>query len=371
MIILLTIGHKTELHLPLLLDDPNKNNIDPDKMIEGFIWYLENDRLDILFEFFAKYVRKIHGDRYLKSVIKNNAGISLLDIITPSDVSYMICLIKNSKDVWSQAIDDDEDNSKKVRSLFTSGEGKKRTFGDTTWNKEGLAYFQHGVDVWKLAFQGQMQACEFEAKFEAWMNTTGKAIRLNSKTRMSLYSVLGTTREEDMSSAVARQRSNGDKDEESEAEIIVDYDTDNSGDQTFGGGGEWGKKKPAAARNTSVNETEGNEEEEPDANVEETTVVMSPPVVTRGGAKRDRTTRLASPRHGDGDGDGDESSHRLRDRSRLTPPRKGNDESPVQGRNRQKRNNAQVAEGGGRKKREKNRGPIWMLGDKHVRCNFR
>jgi hypothetical protein len=253
--------------------------------------------------------------------------------------------------VWSQA-DDDADLSTKVRPLFTSGEGKKRTSGETTWNKTGLAYFKGGVDTWKMAFQGQMQACEFNDNFEAWMNTTGKAICLNRKTtRMNLYSVLGTTREEDMSSAVARQRSNGDKDEESEAELIVDYDTDNSGDQTFGGGGEWGKKKPAAARNTSVNETEGNEEEEPDANVEETTGVMSPPVVTRGGAKRDRTTRLASPRHGDGDGN--ESSHRLRDRSRLTPTRNGNDESPVQGRNRQKRNNAQLAEGGGRKKRGK------------------
>ncbi len=56
-----------------------------------------------------------------------------------------------------------------------------------------------------------MQACKFGAKFEAWMNTTGKKIRLNSKTRMNLYSVLGTNREEDTSSAVARQRLNDDE----------------------------------------------------------------------------------------------------------------------------------------------------------------
>lgn len=314
---------------------------------------MDNNKLEILFEFFAKYVRKIYGDRYLKSVIKNQAGISLLDIITPSDISYVICLIKNSKVVWSQA-DDDADLSTKVRPLFTSGEGKKRTLGDTTWNKTGLGFFKGGVDTWKLAFQGQMQACEFNDKFEAWMETTGKAIRLNRKTRMNLYSVLGTTREEDMSSAVARQGSNGDEDDESEAEINVDYDTDTSGDQPFGG--EWGNKKPAATRNTSVNEKGGNEDEEPDANVEQTTVVMSPPVVsTRGGeAARDRTTRLASPPQGGGNVEVDESkSHRLRDRSTLTPPRKGDDESTVQGRNRQKRNNAQVAEGGGRKTRGK------------------
>ncbi len=68
-----------------------------------------------------------------------------------------------------------------------------------------------------------MQACKFGAKFEAWMNTTGKMICLNSKTRMNLYSVLGTNMEENTtSSTVARQRSNDDENDESEAEIIVD-----------------------------------------------------------------------------------------------------------------------------------------------------
>ena len=119
----------------ITIDDPNKDQIEPDKLIDGLTWYVELDKLEILFEFFAKYVCKIYGDRYLKSVIKNQAGVSLLDIITPSDISYMICLIKNSKDVWRQANDDTDLSSKKVRPLFTSGEGKKRTFGDTTWNK--------------------------------------------------------------------------------------------------------------------------------------------------------------------------------------------------------------------------------------------
>ncbi len=215
-----------------------------------------------------------------------------------------------------------------------------------TWNKTGLAYIKGGVDTWELAFQGQMQACEFGAKFEAWMNTTGKMICLNSKTRMNLYSVLGT-REEDTSSAVARQRLNDDEDDKPEMEIIVDYDTDTSGDKPFGGG-ESGNKKPAARRDTSVNETGGDEEEEPDAeeeepdaNVEGTTVVMSPPVVPR-----------ATQQGGNVDRD-ESQSHRLRDMSRLTPPCKGDDESPVQGCKTQKRNNAQAAEGGGRKKRKK------------------
>ncbi len=49
---------------PVIIDDPNKDQIEPDKLIDGLTWYVEFNRLEILFEFFAKYVRKIYGDRW-------------------------------------------------------------------------------------------------------------------------------------------------------------------------------------------------------------------------------------------------------------------------------------------------------------------
>ena len=54
------------------------------------------------------------------------------------DVSYVISLIKNSKEVWSQAVSngtnvDDtaggEEGEKKAKPKFTMGEGKKRQCG--------------------------------------------------------------------------------------------------------------------------------------------------------------------------------------------------------------------------------------------------
>jgi hypothetical protein len=256
--------------------------------------------LETVFDFIARYVRKIHGDRYLKGMIRNNPGVSLMDIITPSDIAYTICLIKNSKDVWCQYEDDEGRKDKKVKPVFTTGEGKKRTFGDTTWNKTGLAYFKRGQEAWKMAFQGQMQACNFRERFDDWVGMTGKTIRLNNKTRMSLYSVLGANREEDMTAAVARQRSNEDEEDEDpeEAEIIVDYNTDSSTEQAYGAGAEWSSKKPAASvQNTRVNETEEaieeeeeEEEEDRDINLEESALLKSPPVVTRRGAAQDRNT---------------------------------------------------------------------------------
>ncbi len=77
---------------PVIIDDRNKDQIEPDKLIDGLTWYVEFNKLEIIFEVLAKYVSKIYGGQYLKCLIKNQAGVSLLDIITLSDISYTLCL---------------------------------------------------------------------------------------------------------------------------------------------------------------------------------------------------------------------------------------------------------------------------------------
>ena len=72
-----------------------------------------------------------------------------MDIITASDIAYAITLVKNNLHIWTQQYEnaknekDKEKNGevkKKVKTLkplFTAGKGKKRTFGNSTWNDEG------------------------------------------------------------------------------------------------------------------------------------------------------------------------------------------------------------------------------------------
>ncbi len=60
--------------------------------------------LDQIFNLIARYVRMVHSDEHICKVIRYSAGRSFLDIIGPSDVAYIVSIIKNSKGMWDQDI---------------------------------------------------------------------------------------------------------------------------------------------------------------------------------------------------------------------------------------------------------------------------
>jgi hypothetical protein len=77
-----------------------------------------------------------------------NAGRSFLNIIGPRDIAYIVSIIKNSKGMWFQDMqmqelgeEAKENPEKKMKPLFTSGSGQKRTQGKSLWNLEGMKYF--------------------------------------------------------------------------------------------------------------------------------------------------------------------------------------------------------------------------------------
>jgi hypothetical protein len=80
--------------------------------------------------------------------MRYNAGRSFLDIIGPSDRAYIVSIIKNSIGMWDQDIqmrelgeEAKENPEKKLKLLFTSGSGQKRTQSKSLWNLEGIKYF--------------------------------------------------------------------------------------------------------------------------------------------------------------------------------------------------------------------------------------
>jgi hypothetical protein len=147
--------------------------------------------------FLARYVRKLHPDRYYKKTLKVDWGTLFLDMIGPSDIEYVICLIKNSMHIWSRVVmdSDQEGGTNKARPLFTSGEGKKQKFGETIRNKDGMAYFKHGVNAWKPLFKDEALTQELSNAWEEWVSTKGKNMKLAMGTRKTIYSVLGTRSE--------------------------------------------------------------------------------------------------------------------------------------------------------------------------------
>ncbi len=50
------------------------------------------------------YVRKAHSDSGIKSELRNDEGVSFVNIISPSNIVFVISVIKNGWDVWDQKI---------------------------------------------------------------------------------------------------------------------------------------------------------------------------------------------------------------------------------------------------------------------------
>ncbi len=105
--------------------------------------------LDQIFNLIARYVRKVHSDDHIRKVIRYSAGRSFLGIIGPSDIVYIVSIIKNSKGMWDQDIQMQElgaeamgNPEKYLKPLFASECGQKRTQGKSLWNLEGMKYVQ-------------------------------------------------------------------------------------------------------------------------------------------------------------------------------------------------------------------------------------
>ncbi len=107
-----------------------------------------SDLLDQIFNLIARYLWKVHSDEHIRKVIRYSAERSFLDIIGPSDIAYVISIIKSSKGMWDQDIQMQElgaeamgNPEKKLKPFFTSGSDQKRTQGKSLWNLEGMKYF--------------------------------------------------------------------------------------------------------------------------------------------------------------------------------------------------------------------------------------
>jgi hypothetical protein len=133
----------------LLTGDPGREMFDPDLLGEMVKIEQGSNLLDQIFSLIARYVRTVQSDEHIRKVIRYSAGRSFLDIIGPSDIVYIVSIIKNSKGMWDQDVQMQElgaeeamkNPEKKLKPLFTSGSGRKRTQGKSLWNLDGMKYF--------------------------------------------------------------------------------------------------------------------------------------------------------------------------------------------------------------------------------------
>jgi hypothetical protein len=128
--------------------DPGRETLQPDLLGEMVKIEQGSNLFNQIFNWIARYVWKVHSDEHTHKGIHYNAGRSFLDIIGPSEIAYIVSIIKNSKGVWDQDIrmqglgeEAKKNPEKRLKPLFTSGSGQKRTQGKSLWNLDGMKYF--------------------------------------------------------------------------------------------------------------------------------------------------------------------------------------------------------------------------------------
>ena len=76
--------------------DDNRNEIDPDRLMNGLDSFTSSAERVMLYDFLARYVRKVYPETDINFFLKNNEGLSFIDKITPSDIAFVISVLKNS-----------------------------------------------------------------------------------------------------------------------------------------------------------------------------------------------------------------------------------------------------------------------------------
>jgi len=66
-------------------------------------------RLDFYF-FIAHYVRKVFSDSKILKHLKSMPGVSFLDMISTSDIAYVLTIVKNGKRGWDEKMKGNDPN---------------------------------------------------------------------------------------------------------------------------------------------------------------------------------------------------------------------------------------------------------------------
>ena len=124
-----------------------------------------------VFEFLLNYVRRIKLDSDWRKLLKKNPEKPFQLFVTPSDIAFILTLIKNVLGMWEQ-VRRQQDNPTQVENkalpLFTKGEGQKRESGKTVWNNEGLNFYYTAERNWKKVYNDKENLSDLCNKWERW-----------------------------------------------------------------------------------------------------------------------------------------------------------------------------------------------------------
>jgi hypothetical protein len=123
------------------------------------------------------------------ATLLGEVSLMLLDQVT----------FKNSKGMWDQDIrvqelgaEGMENPEKKLRLLFTSGSGQKRTQGKSLWNLEGMKYFHQVGKKWEQVYDYKKDMRVLYNGWERWITTTGADIKIGDGSKKTFQTIMGS-----------------------------------------------------------------------------------------------------------------------------------------------------------------------------------
>ena len=151
-----------------LINAGERTRVWPDELGKGFQDYVKLKLEHVVYDFMCTYVRRIKPDTKWKKILKMNAGNPFICHFTPSDIAYVLAVIKNGQEMWDQAKNPSTSPEKKLKPLYSSGEGRKRESGISMWNKEGLAFYYTVEKNWKEIYNDKEQFSVLMNGWEVW-----------------------------------------------------------------------------------------------------------------------------------------------------------------------------------------------------------
>jgi len=145
--------------------------VEPGPLSEGFARYDASEMEHYVFEFLLNYVRRVKSDMEWKKLLKRNPEKPFLMFVTPSDIAFILSLIKNGMKMWDQAKgqeDNPTERESKAQPLFTKGEGQKRESGMSVWSNEGLNFYYTAEKNWKNVYNDNDEFSNMCNKWERW-----------------------------------------------------------------------------------------------------------------------------------------------------------------------------------------------------------
>jgi hypothetical protein len=180
--------------------DRNRSEIDPDSLIKGVEDIITDaEARERLYDFLARYVRKVCPDSMITKSLRAMPGYTFLDLIRPSDVAYVISLLKNGRGMWDMEIEMREmarsgemKSDAKARPLFTGGKGKKKELGKNLWTKEGIKYYNTGEKNWRNVYNDETFMRVLYGGWQRWLNSHGKLYRVGDDSSKTFFQVMAT-----------------------------------------------------------------------------------------------------------------------------------------------------------------------------------